>query len=85
MFVVLGIGFSTNQIYHEHGYRQEEHTFEDRSFHFRYDDSTYLYGIFDGHEGTKAANFAMQKMAAELLLGQLSGKSTNEEIKEVLR
>ncbi|OAD59872.1 TGF-beta-activated kinase 1 and MAP3K7-binding protein 1 [Eufriesea mexicana] len=80
-----GVGFSTNQIYREDGYRQEEHPFEDRSFHCRYDDSTFLYGVFDGHEGTKVANFAMQRMAAEILLGQLNGKSTNEEVKEVLR
>ncbi|XP_014485131.1 PREDICTED: TGF-beta-activated kinase 1 and MAP3K7-binding protein 1-like [Dinoponera quadriceps] len=80
-----GVGFSTNQIYREDGYRQEEHPFEDRSFHCRYDDSTFLYGVFDGHEGTKAANFAMQRIAAEILLGQLIGKATDEEVKEVLR
>ncbi|TGZ46146.1 Uncharacterized protein DBV15_05432 [Temnothorax longispinosus] len=80
-----GVGFSTNQIYREDGYRQEEHPFEDRSFHCRYDDSTFLYAVFDGHEGTKAASFAMQRMAAEILLGQLNGKSTDEEVKEVLR
>ncbi|KAF7382415.1 TGF-beta-activated kinase 1 and MAP3K7-binding protein 1-like isoform X2 [Vespula maculifrons] len=80
-----GVGFSTNQIYREDGYRQEEHPFEDRSFHCKYDDTTFLYGVFDGHEGTKAANFAMQRMAAEILLGQLTGKSTDEEVKEVLR
>ncbi|KAI4479641.1 PREDICTED: TGF-beta-activated kinase 1 and MAP3K7-binding protein 1-like [Polistes canadensis] len=80
-----GVGFSTNQIYREDGYRQEEHPFEDRSFHCKYDDTTFLYGVFDGHEGTKAANFAMQRMAAEILLGQLNGKFTDEEVKEVLR
>ena len=80
-----GVGFSTNQIYREGGYGQEEHPFEDCSFHCRYDDSTFLYGVFDGHEGTKVANFAMQRIAAEILLGQLNGKSSDEEIKEVLR
>ncbi|KAK0082632.1 hypothetical protein PV325_010080 [Microctonus aethiopoides] len=80
-----GLGFSTNQIYREDGYRQEEHSFEDRSFHCKYDESTFLYGIFDGHEGSQAANFALQRMAAEILLGQLNGKTTNEEVKEVLR
>lgn len=80
-----GVGFSTNQIYREDGYRQEDHSFEDRSFHCKYDDSTFLYGIFDGHEGSRAANFALQRMAAEILLGQLNGKATDEEVKEVLR
>ncbi|XP_063989119.1 TGF-beta-activated kinase 1 and MAP3K7-binding protein 1-like [Diachasmimorpha longicaudata] len=80
-----GVGLSTNQIYREDGYRQEDHPFEDRSFHCKYDDSTFLYGIFDGHEGTRAANFTLQRMAAEILLGQLNGKTTDEEVKEVLR
>lgn len=80
-----GVGFSTNQIYREDGCRQEEHPFEDRSFHCRVDDNTFLYGVFDGHEGVQAATFALQRMAAEILLGQLSGKTSDEEIKEVLR
>ncbi|CAG5076916.1 Similar to Tab1: TGF-beta-activated kinase 1 and MAP3K7-binding protein 1 (Mus musculus) [Cotesia congregata] len=80
-----GVGFSTNQIYREDGYRQEDHPFEDRCFHCKYDESTFVYGIFDGHESSRAANFALQRMAAEILLGQLNGKSTNEEVKEVLR
>jgi hypothetical protein len=33
----------------------------------------------------KAATFALQRTAAEILLGQLSGKSSDEEVKEVLR
>ncbi|XP_013386022.1 TGF-beta-activated kinase 1 and MAP3K7-binding protein 1 [Lingula anatina] len=79
-----GVGFSTNQIYREDGFRREEHEFEDRSFHFRVDD-VYLYGLFDGHDGARASNFAAQRMPAELLLGQLNGKSTDEGIKEVLQ
>nr|CAD7260591.1 unnamed protein product [Timema shepardi] len=80
-----GVGSSTNQIYREDGYRQEDHQFEDRSFHCRVGESTCLYGVFDGHEGVQAATFALERMAAEILLGQLTGKSTDEEIKEVLR
>ncbi|OXU29520.1 hypothetical protein TSAR_003832 [Trichomalopsis sarcophagae] len=80
-----GVGLSTNQIYREDGYRQEEHECEDKSFHCKHDDNTFLYAVFDGHQGTKAATFAMQRMAAEILLGQLNGKSTDEEVKEVLR
>lgn len=80
-----GAGFSTNQIYREDGNRQEEHTFEDRSYHCKFDDSSYLYGVFDGHEGTKAADFCFQRMAAEILFSQLIEKKTDEEIKEVLR
>ncbi|XP_065351282.1 TGF-beta-activated kinase 1 and MAP3K7-binding protein 1-like [Cloeon dipterum] len=80
-----GVGFNTNQIYREDGNRQEDHEFEDRSFHFQLDDQTFLYGVFDGHDGVQAATFALQRTAAEILLGQLSGKTSDEEIKEVLR
>lgn len=80
-----GAGFSTNQIYREDGNRQEEHPFEDRSYHCKFDENSYLYGVFDGHDGSKAADFCFQRMAAEILFGQLSEKKSDEEIKEVLR
>ncbi|CAG2235062.1 TGF-beta-activated kinase 1 and MAP3K7-binding protein 1-like [Mytilus edulis] len=80
-----GVGFSTNQLYREDGFRQEEHEFEDRSFHFRLlDTESFLYGVFDGHDGSRVANFAAQRMPAELLLGQLNNNNTDEEIKEIL-
>lgn len=80
-----GTGFSTNQIYREDGNRQEEHPFEDRSYHCKFDENSYLYGVFDGHEGSKAADFCFQRLAAEILFGQLTGKKSDEEVKEVLR
>lgn len=67
-----GVGFLTNQRYREDGGRREEHEFEDRSFHFNVD-GTCLYGVFDGHDGPRAADFAVQRLPAELLLGQLTG------------
>lgn len=51
---------------------------------FRHDEDCYLYGVFDGHDGSRAANFAAQRMPAELLLGQLLEKTTDEDIKDVL-
>ncbi|KAI4460907.1 protein phosphatase 2c [Holotrichia oblita] len=80
-----GIGSSTNQIYREDGNRQEEHEFEDRFFHIKFDTNSYLYGVFDGYEGAKAVEFCSQRMPAEIVLGQLKDKKTDEEIKEVLR
>lgn len=81
-----GVGFSTNQIYREDGLRREEHEFEDRSFHFRQEeDPVYLYGVFDGHDGSRASDFAAQRMPAELLLGQLVGCHTDSDVKDVLR
>ena len=67
-----GVGFLTNQRYREDGGRREEHEFEDRSFHFSLD-GTCLYGIFDGHDGSRASDFAAQRLPAELILGQLEG------------
>ena len=47
-------------------------------------DDVSLYGVFDGHDSARASNFAAQRMPAELLLGQLSGKTTDQEIQEAL-
>lgn len=78
-----GVGVSTNQLYREDGQRIEEHPFEDRCFHFKVDDK-YLYGLFDGHDGTRASNFAAQRIPAELLLGQLSRKNTDTDLRDTL-
>lgn len=74
-----GVGFSPNQRYRVDGGRREEHEFEDRSFHFHFGDKDcYLYGVFDGYNGKNAAEFAAQKLPAELLLGQLTGRARNQ-------
>lgn len=78
-----GVGFSTNQVYRRDGTPSEQHEFEDKSFHFRVDD-TYFYGLFDGHCGKKAAHFAAQRMPAEILLGQLDNRGSAQSIKEIL-
>ncbi|CAH0395356.1 unnamed protein product [Bemisia tabaci] len=80
-----GAGFSTNQIYQEDGHRREEHPFEDQCFHCRSDENTSLYCVFDGHEGVSAAEFALQRMAAELLLGQLEDARSDADVQEILR
>jgi len=80
-----GVGLSTNQIYREDGQPRAEHEYEDRSFHFRLEDGKLsLYGIFDGHDGSKAAEFAMVRIPAELLLGQLEGRQSDVEVQEAL-
>lgn len=80
-----GAGFTTNQIYKEDGSRQEIHKFSDRSFHCRVDENTCIYAVFSGQCGSTVAEFALQRMAAEILLGQLTGKSSEEEVKDVLK
>lgn len=72
-------------MYRQDGYRKDGHEFEDRSFHFKINDSTYLYGVFNGTEGSYVADFAAQRLPAEILLGQLSDKTTPAGVKEVLR
>lgn len=79
-----GVGSCTNQRYRADGFRREEHSFEDRSFHFKYLEDTYFYGVFDGHAGAKAADFAAQRLPAEILLGQLDGKESDIEIQKLL-
>ncbi|GFR68274.1 TGF-beta-activated kinase 1 and MAP3K7-binding protein 1-like [Elysia marginata] len=79
-----GVGLSTNQIYREDGNRREAHAFEDRNFHFRHD-SCFLYGVFDGHNGTRVADFAAQRIPAELLLGQLQPNFSDTEVQEALK
>ena len=51
----------------------------------RQDGEVYLYGIFDGHSGSKVAAFAAQRMPEEILLGQLHGRVTDDGIKDVLK
>lgn len=79
-----GVGFCSNQRYRQDGGRREEHEFEDQSFHFA-ERECYLYGVFDGHGGRKAAEFAAQKLPAELLLGQLTGAMDDDQVKDALK
>ena len=50
----------------------------------RVEHDVFLYGVFDGHDGCKSSHFAAQRMPAELLLGQLTGKTEDDEIKEIV-
>lgn len=80
-----GIGSSTNCIYREDGLRQQEHDYEDQSFHVKYDEKTRMYGIFDGHDGLQVAKCALDTIAAEVLLNQLEDKVSDEDVKNVLK
>lgn len=44
-----------------------------------------MYGVFNGSDGASVADFAAQRMPAEILLGQLNEKSNPATVKEVLR
>lgn len=58
---------------------------EDSHFCFSLEDGCSLYGVFDGHDSNKLSNFVAQRIPAELLFDQLSGKKTDQEIKDVLQ
>ncbi|XP_057304609.1 TGF-beta-activated kinase 1 and MAP3K7-binding protein 1-like [Hydractinia symbiolongicarpus] len=75
-----GVGYQTNHLYRAGGDRGEVSDYEDRSFHFQCPDDCYLYGIIDGHGGFKVAEFAVQKLPAELLLGQLKDDYADREV-----
>lgn len=79
-----GIGFVTNQDYNLDDF-VGLHSFEDRSFKFRCPDECCLYGVIDGHHGSKVSNFAAQKLPAELLLGQLRDDFTDDDVKQQLQ
>ena len=62
VFVLIGIGMSQNQVYRENRSSYSEHEYEDQCISFCIDknNQTYLYGVFDGHDGCKAAKFVSQ-------------------------
>ena len=74
-----GVGTHTNQLYRRNGQRQELHSFEDKSFHFKSTDDTFFYGLFDGHEGSSASNFVAQHLPAEFLLGQITNQDMSDD------
>jgi TAK1-binding protein 1 len=49
------------------------------------DNDICLYGVFDGNDGSRVSAFAAQNMPAEILLGQLGNRNSDEDMKEVLR
>lgn len=51
---------------------------------FRVDENCFLYGVFDGHCGVRAAEFVSQRLPAEILLGQLDSVRNDDDVKQVL-
>ncbi|XP_058450153.1 TGF-beta-activated kinase 1 and MAP3K7-binding protein 1-like [Malaya genurostris] len=81
---LTAVGEATNQTYREDGSRIEAYKSRDKKCLCTVDE-TLLYAIYSGHNGVRVADFALQKMAADLLLGQLNGRSTDEAVKDVIR
>uniref|UniRef100_A0A8C5QBD2 TGF-beta-activated kinase 1 and MAP3K7-binding protein 1 n=1 Tax=Leptobrachium leishanense TaxID=445787 RepID=A0A8C5QBD2_9ANUR len=78
-----GVGSAPNRTYNVDGQGKEEHPCEDNWLKFR-GENIYLYGVFNGYDGTRATNFVGQRLAAELLLGQLHSDVTDAEVQRVL-
>ncbi|XP_064419465.1 TGF-beta-activated kinase 1 and MAP3K7-binding protein 1 isoform X2 [Latimeria chalumnae] len=79
-----GVGSAPNQFYSADGKGKEEHPSEDGWLRFRTENDCFLYGVFNGYEGKRVANFVAQRLAAELLLGQLASSHTDSDIRRVL-
>lgn len=84
---ILGVGYLTRQRYDELGQRREELESEDISLRCCYDDAgvVWLYGLFNGHNGAETARFARDRIAAEILLGQLPTTEMDQTAKEIIQ
>ena len=50
----------------------------------RGEDGCFLYGVFNGYDGSRVASFASQCLTAELLLGQLKSNHTDSDVRRIL-
>ncbi|XP_066911677.1 TGF-beta-activated kinase 1 and MAP3K7-binding protein 1-like [Clytia hemisphaerica] len=80
-----GVGYQTNLIYRAGGGMGATTDYEDRSFHFSCPGECFLYGVLDGNDGPMVADFAGQRLPAELLLGQIKEEYGDREVKQRLR
>lgn len=74
------------QRYDENGQRRDELESEDISLRC-YDDTgiVWLYGLFNGHNGAESARFARDRIAAEILLGQMPTTEMDQIAKEIIQ
>lgn len=78
-----GIGYGTNRIYQVDGTSTEAHSLEDGWLRFR-EDECFLYGVFNGYDGSRVSQFVTQRLTAELLLGQLTLSRNDADVRKVL-
>lgn len=84
---VLGVGYLTRLRYDEVGQRREESESEDICLRCCYDDmgTVWLYGLFNGHNGVESARFSRDRIAAEILLGQMPTTEIDQIAKEIIQ
>uniref|UniRef100_A0A3P9J126 TGF-beta activated kinase 1/MAP3K7 binding protein 1 n=1 Tax=Oryzias latipes TaxID=8090 RepID=A0A3P9J126_ORYLA len=81
---MCGVGAAPNCVYGPDGKGTQSHPMEDGHLRLRGEDGCFLYGIFNGYDGSRVANFAAQCLTAELLLGQLNSSHTDGDVRRIL-
>lgn len=83
----LGVGYLTRQRYDELGQRREELESEDISLRCCYDHMgvVWLYGLFNGHNGSESARLARDRIAADILLSQFPTTEMDQIAKEIIK
>uniref|UniRef100_A0A3Q3LCR2 TGF-beta-activated kinase 1 and MAP3K7-binding protein 1 n=1 Tax=Mastacembelus armatus TaxID=205130 RepID=A0A3Q3LCR2_9TELE len=81
---MCGVGTAPNCVYGPDGKGTQSHPNEDGHLRFRGEDGCFLYGVFNGYEGSRVANFVCQRLTAELLLGQLNSNHTDSDVRKIL-
>ncbi|XP_049627561.1 TGF-beta-activated kinase 1 and MAP3K7-binding protein 1 [Suncus etruscus] len=80
-----GVGSAPNRSYSADGKAVESHPAEDSWLKFRSENGCFLYGVFNGYEGSRVTSFVAQRLSAELLLGQLSADDTEADVRRALQ
>ncbi|XP_061079538.1 TGF-beta-activated kinase 1 and MAP3K7-binding protein 1 [Conger conger] len=81
---LCGVYTTANCVYGPDGKSTQSHPNEDGHFRFRGEDGCFLYGVFNGFDGGRVANFVAQRLTAELLLGQLNSSHTDADVRRIL-
>ncbi|XP_018598501.1 TGF-beta-activated kinase 1 and MAP3K7-binding protein 1 isoform X2 [Scleropages formosus] len=81
---LCGVGTAANCMYGSDGKSTQMHPYEDGHFRFRSEDGCFLYGVFNGFDGSRVANFVAQRLPAELLLGQLNSNNSDADVRRIL-
>uniref|UniRef100_A0A3P9LYQ4 TGF-beta activated kinase 1/MAP3K7 binding protein 1 n=1 Tax=Oryzias latipes TaxID=8090 RepID=A0A3P9LYQ4_ORYLA len=81
---MCGVGAAPNCVYGPDGKGTQSHPMEDGHLRLRGEDGCFLYGVFNGYDGSRVANFAAQCLTAELLLGQLNSSHTDGDVRRIL-
>ncbi|XP_047434039.1 TGF-beta-activated kinase 1 and MAP3K7-binding protein 1 isoform X1 [Mugil cephalus] len=81
---MCGVGSAPNCVYGSDGKGTQSHPNEDGHLRLKGEDGCFLYGVFNGYDGSRVANFASQCLTAELLLGQLNSNHTDNDVRRIL-